>query len=682
VDRRRRRRRRGGALAAAGGEGRQQRREREGGEAAGDGKVSHRVSSVPGPGQPYREPGGDGNPRAALESAGRPRVHCRHALATAVAASRHPGRCSMQRLLSPEQARLVASAREILGELGTALARLDAPEADLARVAEARRQIDELFLLVVVGEFNAGKTAFLNALLGGRHLAEGVLPTTTAIQLIRHGEEAASETRGDGTVVVSLPVDWLREVNVVDTPGTNAVIRSHEEITEDFVPRSDLVLFVTSADRPFTESERLFLERIRRWGKKVVLVVNKIDLVPDAGERGQILGFVRENARALLGTEPAVFALSARAALAARLAAGPGAPPAEPGWGASGFGPLEEHLRRGLDPAERLRLKVENPIGVAARLAASWEEEVARRREVLREDFAALDRIEEGIAAYAAEMRRDFRYHLRHVENVLYAMAERGDRFFDESLRLGRVLELARGDRLGPAFEREVVADTSREAERHIQELVEWMVGREHRQWREWTETLQRRVARHAEAIVGTVGADFESSRRSLIANVGEAARAVVESYDPRAESAKLIAQVQGALVQTAAVEAGALGLGAVLVAVLHSTLLDFTGVLGAGFVAALGLYVLPHRRGRLKAQLRERIAAMRARLDEVLTRQFETELEGSMARMRAAVAPYTRFVGAERERLDRAAERLAETGRAVRELGARVRPGPGGGPR
>ena len=54
------------------------------------------------------------------------------------------------------------------------------------------------------------------------------------------------------------------------------------------------MLFVTRADRPFTESERGFLEQIREWGKKIVFVVNKIDILPRPEDREQVLGFVRE----------------------------------------------------------------------------------------------------------------------------------------------------------------------------------------------------------------------------------------------------------------------------------------------------------------------------------------------------------------------------------------------------
>jgi GTPase Era involved in 16S rRNA processing len=79
--------------------------------------------------------------------------------------------------------------------------------------------------------------------------------------------------------VITAPVEMLRDINIVDTPGTNAVFASTRTLTREFVPRSDLVLFVTSADRPFTESERAFLESIRDWGKKIVVVVNKIDIL-------------------------------------------------------------------------------------------------------------------------------------------------------------------------------------------------------------------------------------------------------------------------------------------------------------------------------------------------------------------------------------------------------------------
>jgi len=202
----------------------------------------------------------------------------------------------LQRILTEEHERLISEERSLLEDLRVQLTKLDADEEDMALLKNSIAQLEELFLLVVVGEFNSGKTSFLNAMLGEKLLAEGVTPTTDQIHIIRHGEKVKKTPIGKEMLVLEMPVDWLSEINLVDTPGTNAIFQKHQEITEEFVPRSDLVLFVTSADRPFSESERKFLEQIREWGKKIVVVVNKIDLVQTDSDRETILNFIEENA--------------------------------------------------------------------------------------------------------------------------------------------------------------------------------------------------------------------------------------------------------------------------------------------------------------------------------------------------------------------------------------------------
>lgn len=579
-------------------------------------------------------------------------------------------RATVRRLLTARQDQILREERDLLQRLQVLLARMGAPDADIARLQQALRQLEETFLLVVVGEFNAGKSAVINALLGDRYLEEGVIPTTNRLQLIRYGEPTGS-TVENGLLVVQVPVDWLQEVHLVDTPGTNAVIREHERITEEFIPRSDLVLFVTSADRPFSESERAFLEKVRRWGKKVVLVVNKMDLLQSEAERAQVLEFVAQNARQLLGMDPPLFPVSARLALQAKQAARQNGRPlmALDEWMRSGFQALEEFIQARLNQEERLRLKLENPLGIAAVLVDTYKAVLAERRALLQEDFETLDAIERQLEAYQEDMRRDFQYQRSRVDTVLYEMAERGDRFFDETLRITRVLELVNGERLRGEFERRVVGDTSRQIEAYVHELIDWLVERDYRQWQSVMEYLNRRATHHADRLVGQVKTEFELNRQSLLQSIGRSAREVVESYDREQEALKLAQEVQRAIVQTAAVEVGALGLGALLVAILHTTLLDITGVLGASAIAALGLYVLPYRRQKIKAELRRRIQDLRERLDEALTRQFEAELTQSVHRIREAIAPYTRFVRTEREKLAQLQEELAQIERDLARL-------------
>ncbi len=219
----------------------------------------------------------------------------------------------------------------------------------------------------------------------------------------------------------------------------------------------------------------------------------------------------------------------------------------------------------------------------------TYREIIVNRQALLRDDFQTLDVIDEQLEAYQVDMRRDFRYQRDRVDNVLYAMMERGDAFFDDTLRITRILELVNAERMRGEFERVVVADTSREIEQYVGELIDWMVDKDYRQWQAVMEYLNRRVAEHSDRMVGKVGSEFEFNRQKLLASVGRSAREVVDGYDRSAEALKLGREVQRAIIQTAAVEVGALGLGAVLVAVLQTTMLDITGVLGASAVAASG---------------------------------------------------------------------------------------------
>jgi small GTP-binding protein len=231
---------------------------------------------------------------------------------------RHRGRRdgAQGAILTEQQHDLLAEELALLERLARILDDYPATEEDKAAVEDAADHLTSLFMLVIVGEFNSGKSAFINALIGTEVMPEGVTPTTSVINLLRYGETIAERMLPDGIVERTYPADFLEEISIVDTPGTNAIIREHEELTEKFVPRSDLVLFVTSSDRPFTESEREFMSDIREWGKKIVIIINKIDLIREEEDVAKIVSFVQENiarlldftesgrTRAALATEP------------------------------------------------------------------------------------------------------------------------------------------------------------------------------------------------------------------------------------------------------------------------------------------------------------------------------------------------------------------------------------------
>jgi len=574
----------------------------------------------------------------------------------------------LRRILSHQQEELLADERRWLSDLRVGLARFDVAPEDQATLDHSIRQLDELFLLVVVGEFNAGKSAFINALLGQPVLEEGVTPTTTRIHLLKYGPTTGREVAGSSLDMLTAPLDLLRQINIVDTPGTNAIHRQHEAITQEFVPRSDMVLFVTSADRPFTESERTFLQRIRDWGKKVVVVVNKIDILETPEDVAHIEAFIAENARTLLGFTPEIFPVSARQALRAKIS-GDG----RDLLAASRFEALERYIVATLDEKERIRLKLLNPLGVGTHLLGKYLSIIDERLDLLKDDFASIADIEGQLAVYQEDMTRNFRFRLADVDNVLHEFESRGTEFFDETMRLARILDLINKAKLKADFERKVVADAPKTIDQRVTQVIDWMVSSDLRQWQAVMDHLARRRAEHADRIVGQVGGSFDYDRARLLDTVGRAAQRAVESYNKEAEASRLAESVQMAVASTALVEVGAIGLGTIVTIIATTTMADVTGILAASAVAVLGLFVIPARRREAKKELREKIAAMRQQLMGTLTGQFDRELERSLQRINEAIAPYTRFVRAERDHLTETHDELTHIREGLARLKAQV---------
>jgi len=546
----------------------------------------------------------------------------------------------------------VRAERALLEDLRVLLAGFDASPEDLRTLREAVETLDEMFLLVVVGEFNAGKSAVINALVGETVSEEGITPTTASVTVLRHNEARGERTVGEYLVEKTHPAPFLRAISIVDTPGTNAIIRRHEEITERFAPRADLVLFVTSADRPFTESERQFMERLRGWGKSVVVVLNKTDLLTGPAQVDELVRFIKENARALLGFDPQVIPVAARLALQAQGIEN-AATRAEL-TRLSGFEELRRYVFETLDEESRVRYKLLNPLGVAESVAARYAEAAKNRDALLAEDRKTEESIERQLAVFREDMERDFKARLLAVDNIVFELNERATRFFDETMRLGRVPDLLNSSRIKAQFERDVVADSAQRIDDAVRDLVDWAVDAELRLWQGVSEYLaRRRQAGSEEGMLGSVASSsFAQDRRAVLENAVRAARREVERYDRTAEAGQLAASMRDAVAQTGLAAVGGVGLGAIIVAIIGTAAADITGILAGVVIAGLGLYIIPRRRRRAQQQFHQQSEELRERLDGAMTGQFTRQLEGSLENIRTALAPYVRFVRAEYERV------------------------------
>jgi small GTP-binding protein len=575
-----------------------------------------------------------------------------------------------QSVLTNQQAQFLREEKEALAGFQLALAEFDLPREALDSLQKAILQLDELFLIVFVGEFNAGKSALINALLGQKVLAEGATPTTSRVTLIKWGEQAAEQVVDENYAIYTYPLPLLKELNIVDTPGTNAVIRQHERLTDEFVPRSDLVLFITSADHPLTESERQFLERILTWGKKVVFVLNKVDIFEDDFALQEVRDFILKHTAKILGDQPQLYSVSAK--LAQRAQSEPDSEQRARLRRASRLDDLEQFVSATLDDTIQLELKFNNPLGVAEHLADQAMRSLAVQAEALGEDKQTATALETVISEYERELHNELPPRLAEVENILHRLEQRGLDFFDSTLRLTNVQNLMRGDKVRAQFEKQVLADVPQQIEDQVQRLIDWLVQKDMHEWQQVMSYLQRRRAQNLDHMVGESYGPRENRRRELIDTVGKTVQTIVESYDRNKEASELATSVETAVAQTALMEVGAVGLGALITIAVVSSTLDITGILAASTLAILGFFVIPFKRKQAKDRFKEKMLNLRTKLLSSLTTQFSNESENVIARLKDGVAPYTRYVRSERERLDIAGKTLAGLQHAISELRAR----------
>jgi hypothetical protein len=203
--------------------------------------------------------------------------------------------------------------------------------------------------------------------------------------------------------------------------------------------------------------------------------------------------------------------------------------------------------------------------------------------------------------------------------------------------------------------------------------MIDWLVEKDLRQWQQVMTFLQRRQAYHAKQIVGEGGTPLDVRRGLLIDSVGKTAQTIVNTYDRDQEASELAAQVEKTVAQVALIEAGAVGLGALVAFAITSSALDITGILTASVLAIIGFFIIPYKRKQTKERFKKKMETLREKLLAALTTQFNHEAESDITRIKEGVAPYTRFVHGELERVDKALGQLMGLRQRISELSARI---------
>ncbi len=254
---------------------------------------------------------------------------------------------------------------------------------EMARtIADLRGRIFDPFMFVVVGEVKAGKSSFVNALLGtGQEICKvAPQPMTDTIQQIVFGESATTTVINPYLKRITVPAEILREIAIVDTPGTNTIVEHHQEVTERFIPAADLIVFVFEAKNPYRESSWKFFDFIHGdWQRKVVFVLQQKDLMP-ADDLAVNMAGVTMQAQKKGINEPHVFAVSAKDELAER-------------FDMSGFSALRDYIRSNITGGKAAALKLNNVVNTLSQIIDRIASGLADRKNQWKADTAFRDDI-------------------------------------------------------------------------------------------------------------------------------------------------------------------------------------------------------------------------------------------------------------------------------------------------
>jgi small GTP-binding protein len=519
---------------------------------------------------------------------------------------------------------------------------------------------DMFFLVVVVGEFNAGKSTFVNALIGDDLLPTGVTPTTDTIELIRWSNKRRQDAAWREAGIVR---EWLHPntggpgVVIVDTPGTGSVFRKHEEIAKGFLSRSDLVIFLLYAKRALAETERLYLELARDYGKKIIVVINQVDLL-DKREQKEVRAFVQKQLDELLSLRPEIFMVSAKQALKER---GSGGLFASVSGDPGGMNPLRDHLRtifERIPPAkQKLYVQLDLLDNLLRKHSAALESQLA----LISTDTALAESLRQELERQAGTLNEQLESSKRELDRVFDSLKQRGHQYIQARLTIQRAARTLDREEMRQEFEKDVVGSTLAQITSISEQYVNAVVDNSRRYWRSILDRLTELETKLSRE-VGAVDATGYAEQRVALQEAIAIADQELKSYTDNSLAENLRNTFRTNLVGfTAGFTAALAGLIAVVlgVAAQGSVVATLTGVLGTivvgpallvGGGAAAMLYWRKIKRDAMQ-ELDQRLAALQKSYHEAMLDLTNRERSRLLQYGQQILSPVFSQLGVLRER-------------------------------
>ena len=519
---------------------------------------------------------------------------------------------------------------QLRSELETALAGLlrlgsemRRPSSTLDTLHALLSDVRDPLLFVAVGEVKAGKSSLLNALFGQEFAKVDVLPATDRVYIFRFGTDEKSVEVSPQVTERYLPIPFLRDFNVVDTPGTNTMVSEHQTITENFVPRADLILFVFSVANPWTQSNWDFLGFVqKKWLKNVVFVLQQIDL-REPTEIDVIHRHLQDTAMRRLGFVPPIYAVSARKALLARTSG----LDKERLWRESDFGQLEEQINLIVSESSTRMLKLRSTAQTARVMLDEFAGDLRESLEVIARDEARLIRLDLLLQTRKEQTLRQVSGLVRGVEQACREAAVHGTNLLREKLSFWRTWKLIWSRKPWQhAFQIEIEKNLRQSVQPQVEHAVRLLEADLRGLWPQLHDMIDKQLAGELQAQVPKTIPDFAQQRRELLQSIQLALIERVAGKSVEEQLAQLFRETSARLRLPAGI-AVASGIVAAIAAMGSAAVADVTGVLAASAAAAGTLVAIMQRRKILRAYAEE-MESKRSELVKTIELQLGQAIE------------------------------------------------------
>ena len=508
--------------------------------------------------------------------------------------------------------------------------------------------VREPLLFVVVGEVKAGKSSLLNALFGEEFAKVDVLPATDRVYIFRHGAEEKSVEVSPQLTERYLPIKFLEDFNVVDTPGTNTMVAEHQAITEGFVPRADVVLFVFSVTNPWSQSGWQLLDLVqKKWLKNIVFVLQQADL-RNSSEIEVIHRHLQDTAKQKLGFAPPIFPVSARKALLIKRTN----MPREELWRESGFGPLEEQINRMVTESGVRFLKLQSTASTSGVILRELADEIHGSMETIARDEKQLARIQEFLAVRKDQTLRQVAGFLRGVEQACRECARQGTRLLEEKLSFWKTWRLIWSrEQWQHELQTEVEAKLRQTVEPQVENAVQLLETDLRSLWPQLQDAIEARFAAEGKDRMQKTMPDFARQRRQLLQSIELTLVERIAGKAVEEQLAKMFRQTAAWLRLPAGIAAAG-GIITVIVAMSSASVADVTGILAAS-AAIFGTIVAFTQRRKILAAYEREMEKKRDELLHAIEQQMRHAIDLFYKEVTVAFEPLAAFCVAERKRYE-----------------------------